>query len=178
MVQNRIFNGVPSTNSLNSTDSFSRGVGFYIVAPDSTFELEIDLWLQIRLTPSNQRLVPLLTGYKITTEEFVIIPAELKNISEETYLAFTTDIQENLEVWVIEDDTITLQEISGKLDIIDDKLSAVVRSQLGQNQALQLISGTLGLGLSVPTSGASLTLPSSVGTVLAQSTQELLLVVD
>jgi hypothetical protein len=65
----------------NYSDTFSEGIGFYLIAPTLISEVEIDIFLQIQFSPTTIRLVRLEPLNVSNTERFTLIPAELREIN-------------------------------------------------------------------------------------------------
>lgn len=175
MSQNRIFFGNVATGQIYSSVAFENASGIYLQLPDDIFEIEINLYFQIQVSPTTNRIIKIDREYTLSTEEFLIIPEEVRNLGELKYIAFTTDVVSNLEIWAVYDDIPSNKDIEKQLDIINERLRAIVRSQLAQNQVLKAMSETIGIGLAAPTGDESLTLPLITHSALAQIETELLL---
>jgi hypothetical protein len=113
-----IYSGVPSTNTITNTQKFTNGKAIYLLAPDITDEVEIDFYLQLEISNSDNRLVTLNEEFRADTVRIFTIPEQYQDTNLELYGAFTNTLNIALEIYVI------LADVS--LQIIADDLQEVI----------------------------------------------------
>jgi hypothetical protein len=99
---------------------FTKATGFFIDAPLTNFELEIDIFLQVYLpmpTGEKTRVVPLSVALPHDTETLITIPTEYVDSGLEMALLFLASSTTYLEAYVI-GESCTLSRIDTKLNQI------------------------------------------------------------
>lgn len=76
-----IFSNTLDPTVENYSDTFLGAIGFYLIAPSLTSEVEIDIFLQVNFSPTIIRLVKLEPLNISNTERLTLIPAELRELS-------------------------------------------------------------------------------------------------
>jgi len=129
----RVFNRSMTPASINRSDRFLGADFLYIIAPDSTAEIEMDVFLQIFLPFGEQRKIQLespsilATVNQVNTETVARIPIEFKGY--EMYLALTPTSSDFLEVWV-SGSTSPCEELGDQLDRIESKTNLCIASNV------------------------------------------------
>lgn len=169
----RIYNGNLDSQAINRTNSLQGAIGFFVIFPDSTDELEIDFYLQVEVTNSENRLLKLNETYTVNTLSLYTIPMELQGTGLNIYGAIISTFSISIEVWAIYSNS-TLEDIKDKLEEIDLKLQtdlafevAQTLNEIQQNIALTAIAtgllpitgGVSGGAIPALTAGSTLLLP-------------------
>lgn len=108
----------PTNSSLSAR--FTKATGFFIDAPLTNFELEIDIFLQVYLPmPTGEKIrnLPLFIANPYDTETLITIPHEYVDSGLEMALLFLSSSTTYLEAYVI-DESCTLSGINTKLNQI------------------------------------------------------------
>lgn len=100
-VTTRIFSGTTSTGLPTLTDPIGNASVFWLVAPDTADEIEIDMFLQLELGEDNFRLLRLDT-VRPNTEGAYRIPREYLYLGKDLRLALFAGAAIALEVWIVE----------------------------------------------------------------------------
>jgi hypothetical protein len=121
----------------NLSTRFTNAVGFYIDIVSTSFELEIDCYLQVYLPTSNgekARVLPLgkieeqsLFVNQIDTENLAVIPEEFLDTGLEMALLFvpSQSISTYLEVFIVQKD-LTLENLSKQIEELKNLLSTPI----------------------------------------------------
>jgi hypothetical protein len=164
MTIKRVFNGAISPNSYGISDLIEDALSIYIVNPDSTNEVNLDLFLQLEINIFENRQIRLSDGItEINTETLINIPNEYSYCELNKRIAIYSSFTVNIEVYCIYQefsiDTSLLNTIKGKIDNLTTSqninnlaTAGIVVNQISQNVAL----GVLGASLAPYTLGASL----------------------
>lgn len=129
----RVFNRSMVPASINRSDRFLGADFLYIIAPDSTAEIETDAFLQIFLPFGEQRKIQLespsilATVNQVNTETVTRIPSEFKGYEME--VALIPSNKDFLEVWV-SGSTSPCDELSDQLDRIESKTNLCIASNV------------------------------------------------
>lgn len=133
MVVQQVFSSNLNASIANLSSRFVDAIAFYIHTPLSTFELEIDCYLQIYLPSNNQPIIRVISLGKIEeqnfslnsidTESIVFIPEEYQDTGIEMALLFVpSDFTTTyLEAFVIKKNA-NLQTIAERLLAIENFL--------------------------------------------------------
>jgi hypothetical protein len=153
-----IYSGVPSTNTITNTQKFINGKAIYLVAPDITDEVEIDFYLQLEISNSDNRLITLNEEFRADTLRVFTIPEQYQDTNLELYGAFTNTLNIALEIYVILAD-VTLESISDDLQEVINGISGIAEDRETEETIkliLQVIT-TIATGNPLPA------LPSGLG---------------
>ena len=149
MTIKRVFNNTLSTENINRTDSLKGAIGFFIVFPDSADELEIDFYLQVEVTNTENRLLKVDETYTANTLSLYTIPMELQGSGLNLYGSIIGTFSLFVEVWGIFSYS-TLEEIKDQGDRIENILIqnrilqlAEIGNEIAQNTALTILAGSL-----------------------------------
>ncbi len=121
-----IFNSVTNPNVENRSIAFTSGIGFYLVST-STVEYEIDIFLQVQLTPTVTRMVRLEPLNISNTERLTVIPQQLRNLGLPMYLAIFPSEAFNLEILLLQDECDFCEELKTVSQKVDE---LIVSNQL------------------------------------------------
>lgn len=117
----RIYNGTPDSNIINNTASIGDATALFMLAPDSTAEWEIDFYLQLEISPFQNRLIRLNDSFVMDTVVVYPIPMELQRTGLNIYGAFTGEVGTNIEIYAIEKETADFTcDLTEVLDAIND----------------------------------------------------------
>ena len=149
MTIKRVFNGNLNPEDTNKTESLKGAIGFFIVFPDSTDELELDFYLQVEVTNTENRLLKVDETYTANTLSLYTIPIELQGTELNIYGAILSTFPLFVEVWGIFSYS-TLEEIKDQGDRIENILIqnriieyAQIANAIAQNTAISIIAGSL-----------------------------------
>lgn len=92
----QIFAGVTTRSAATISEIFRDATFLYLVAPEGGYEIEIDAFLQIYLTPTEQRLIRLENNNVLNTEATALIPLEYRNSGYDMRLALYASSEERL----------------------------------------------------------------------------------
>ena len=140
----RIYNGTPSATSINNSAYCNGATALYMLA-DGIGELEIDCYLQLELTPTTNRLIRLNDSFTLDTVLVFPIPYELQAVDYNIYVAFTTTINQYIEIWAIYS-RVTLTDIS-------EQIAELQTSGGIPQETLDFITDSLTTLLSLPVGG-------------------------
>lgn len=173
MTITRIFNGT-STNGIGITSNFSNASALYMIAPDTTDEIEVDFYLQFAISLVDNRLLKLNESYTLDTLSVYVIPDELRQLDKEFYGVFTTSSSIALEIWVIESENSLQCDLEEVLQAIRDFRTQFTIEQVRQiatDAAFAIAEGQqnialgfLATSLAPITGGVSLTALAPLGT--------------
>ncbi len=151
-----IFNSLTLPNIENKSIVFERGIGFYLIVPTATVEYEIDIFLQVQLTPTVTRMVRLEPLNISNTERLTLIPQQLRDLGLPMYLAIFPSEAFNLEILLLKhecDFCEELEAVSQKIDELTAQLEELTNNNGNLETILQLILNALGIPVPVtPTS--------------------------
>jgi hypothetical protein len=116
-----IFNQITVPGVENQSATFTNGLAFYLIAPFTAVEYEIDIFLQIRLSPTITRMVRLEPMNISNTERLTLIPNQLRDLGLPMYLAIFPSEVFSLEVILLQDEC-SLSSICADLQLIKTKL--------------------------------------------------------
>ena len=119
-----IFNSVTNPNVENKSIVFTSGIGFYLIAPTATDEYEIDIFLQVQLTPTMTRMVRLEPLNVSNTERLTVIPQQLRDLGLPMYLAIFPSEAFNLEILLLQPECLS-DKVCEDLQTIKDELVTV-----------------------------------------------------
>lgn len=146
-----IFNGTTTPNSENNSANFTAGIGFYLIAPTSTDEIEIDIYLQVELTVNVTRMVRLEPLNISNTERLTVIPPQLRDLGLPMYLAIFPSEAINLEILLLQPvctEAIIcnqLTQINQKVDALTTAIQEINTDNNSQNIMLDLILSALNI---------------------------------
>ena len=167
-----IFNSVTLPNVENKSLTFTNGIGFYLIAPTASVEYEIDIFLQVQLTPTVTRMVRLEPLNISNTERLTVIPQQLRDLGLPMYLAIFPSEAFNLEVLLLQPECILcdeLEAVSQKVDDLADLVEELATDNSNLETILQLILAALGITPPVVPPVTPPTLPPIVGSVSEQT---------
>jgi hypothetical protein len=145
----------PITGNLSTR--FSKAIGFFIDAPLTEYELEIDVFIQIYIPTSTgeiTRNLPLSTANPLDTETMITIPSEYVDSGLEMALLFLASSNTYLEAYVI--------GAACTLCSLDSKLNQI--TQLITDMSLFLQDSTFN-SLATSTTTASVAVVSNTATI-------------
>lgn len=96
--QTIIFNGALTAATENLSAQFESAIGFYLIAPGSTVEYQIDIYLQVELSNTITRMVRLEPSNISTTERITLLPPQLSELGLPMRLTIVPSEAFNLEV--------------------------------------------------------------------------------
>lgn len=149
----RIYNGTPDGNIINNTASIGDATALFMVTPDSINEWEVDFYLQLEITPFQNRLIKLNDSYVMDTTVVYPIPYELQGTGLTIYGAFTGQIGTTIEIYAIHKQQSEYScDLTEVLDAISDFRAQFTLEQLRSIAtdiafALSLQSTNFGLGI-------------------------------
>lgn len=151
----RIFNGTIDPATVNRTDAFGNATALYMVAPDSTLELELDFYLQLEIDGVTNRLIRLNDNYTLDTITVYPIPIELQGLGIPIYGVIIGGQSVAVEVYMIQRGSggegsigCDLTEVTDKLNTIDSKINIVEETILSQIKRESLADNTIEFALS------------------------------
>lgn len=159
MALTQIFNSVITTTQPNLSSRFRDAIAFFIIVPDLSVEVEIDVFLQIYLPFNQVRNIPLgkineqAVLLNLTdTESLSVIPEELMDTDLEMSLLFLPSQAFTLEAWIITKQVTLLQLQQGLNEIKQDLDQVVQNTQPGifdGNDALDIVDTIADIALTV-----------------------------
>ncbi|BAQ67067.1 hypothetical protein [Geminocystis sp. NIES-3709] len=155
----RIFNGTPTASVINNTAYCNGATALYMLCPDTVGEVEIDFYLQLELSPTTNRLVRLTESFTMDTVVIYSIPQELQLIDYNIYGAFTTSVNNYIEIWAIYS-RVTLENVMDKLEELEVDNAEPIPQDILDYIVQVLASLSLGLPPPLP----PIALPSGGGT--------------
>lgn len=120
-----IFNQTTVSDAENRSIEFTSGLGFYLIAPTIADEIEIDIFLQVQLSPSIVRQVRLEPMNLSNTERLTLIPSQLANLGLPMYLAIFPSEAIDLEIILLQPIS-PLEEITELLDKLNQLLEIIL----------------------------------------------------
>ena len=103
-LQTPIFNNSLSPGTENLTDLFDSGFGFYLIAPASAVEYQIDIFLQVRVSNTLWRSVRLDPLNVSTTQRITLLPQQIIELGLPMRLAILPSQAFLLEVILLQSD--------------------------------------------------------------------------
>jgi len=97
-----IYNSTVNPTTSNLSDQFTRGIGFYLTALNLTDEVEIDIFLQLYLTPTKIRAISLEPLNVSTTERLTLLPPQLRDIDIPMRLLILPSESFNLNITLLQ----------------------------------------------------------------------------
>ena len=92
----------------NITSSFNtKGLGFYLIAPASEFDYQIDIFLQVELSSTVTRMVRLDPMNVSNTQRITLIPPQIVNLGLPMRLSILPSDGFFLEVILLQPDSTT-----------------------------------------------------------------------
>lgn len=123
-----IFNGTAQSSQINLSNGFNKANYIYLVFENAAIDLEIDISLQIYLTPTIQRAIRLENDNILNTVSITLIPSELVQSPFNMQLAIIVNQNVNISVFAVR------TECCGEKDL--DR----IKSQLNRIEAYNLVS--------------------------------------
>lgn len=158
MALTQVFNGSTIPTQPNLSSRFKDAIAFFIVAPDLSVEVEIDVFLQIYLPFNQVRNIPLgkITEQAVLlnltdTESVSVIPEQFQDTDFEMSLLFLPSQAFTLEAWVITKQ-VTLSALQQQLVEIAQNLELVSQNSepsFLDNNAIDVIDTIADIGLAV-----------------------------
>lgn len=139
-----VFNQVTNANSEDVSTTFTSGVGFYLISPTITDEIEIDIFLQVRVTATVTRMVRLEPLNLSTTERITVIPQQLRSLGLPMYLSIFSSEAVLLEVLLLQP-THSLATIGTELTIVNQKLDSLTAKVDSIDASVDLVLADLGI---------------------------------
>jgi len=166
MSKERIFSGIVQQASYSITDNIDDALAFYIIAPDDTVDVQIDVYLQLEINLLENRQIRLYEGItENDTRTALTIPKEYQYINIPKKFALYSDFRVSIEVWCIYQnksvDTDRMVAIQEKLNQL--QLQQTAETALTAGIAVNAIQQNVGLGL-LAASLAPITLGTSLTT--------------
>ena len=164
MSTQRVFNENLQPNQYFLSDLIEDATAFYIIAPDESVEVQIDIFLQLEISVFENRQIRLFEGLtENDTRTVLIIPEELTYTNTNKRFALYSDFSVRVEIWCIYKD---FSIDSNQLDSIENKLNALqttnsINNALNAGIALNAIQQNISLGL-LAASLSPITLGSSL----------------
>ena len=124
MSQKLVFNGRATKNKFNLTDSLADVTAIYINAPDISDELDIDFYLQLAVSPSNNQIIPLTFSNLLNTLLVYEIPEEYRDTGFNIYGVVIVSFNVTLEIWGITKD-ISVKSVDEKIDILTQQIEEI-----------------------------------------------------
>ncbi|MEM6613291.1 MAG: hypothetical protein AAF652_13745 [Cyanobacteria bacterium P01_C01_bin.72] len=122
--QTTIFNQSLNPGSENLSTVFTSGLGFYLIAPASDFEYQIDIYLQVQLSNTLWRQVRLDPFNVSTTQRITLFPQQILELGLPMRLALAPSQSFLLEVILLQNDC-QLCTINSKLNEIQEQLNRI-----------------------------------------------------
>jgi hypothetical protein len=122
-----IYNSTLNPTIANLSDEFTRGIGFYLTALNLTDEVEIDIFLQLYLTPTKIRAINLESLNVSTTERLTLLPPQLRDIDIPMRLLILPSETFNLNITLLQ--TVPQQIASPIEDFIVLSFGAIAANQ-------------------------------------------------
>jgi hypothetical protein len=170
----RIYSQNTPSNAISITESFRYADFLYMVAPDEPdgIEIEIDATVIVEIDSFTKRSIA-LESFELTTTELLCLPVECQRSELLTTVCLSSSASVFLEIYAVSTTDDDLQEIKTKLNLILLQNIGVIANQIGQNAAIGLLAGGIGVALSPITAGASLALGPAVAAPLSVPTATL-----
>lgn len=157
MTVTRVYNGTPNNETITFTEPITDAVAIYAIAPDITDEIEIDFYLQLEISPSSNRLIRLNDNFTLDTIVVYPIPLAFQDLQELTvYGAFTSSLNVNIEIWVVDKETAIedlLQEIYDQLLELRQDFAIEQARNIATDVAFALAQQQVSLGLGILSTG-------------------------
>ncbi len=157
MTVTRVYNGTPSSNVITFTESITKAVALYVIAPDITDEIEIDFYLQLEISPSSNKLIKLNDNFILDTIVVYPIPLAFQDLQDLTiYGAFTSSLNVNIEIWVVDKETTIedlLQEILEQLLELKQDVAFEQARNIATDIAFALSQQQVSIGLGILATG-------------------------
>lgn len=96
-----IFNGTALANQITLSNGFNRANYIYLVYENPAIEVEVDISLQIFLTPTVQRAIRLENDNILNSVSITLIPSELVQSPYNMQLAIITNQNININVFAV-----------------------------------------------------------------------------
>lgn len=123
-----IFNGIAQSDEITLTDGFNRASYIYLTFANPAIDVEIDISLQIYLTPTIQRAIRLENDNILNTVSITLIPNELVQSPFNMQLAIITNQNVDIAVYAVR------TECCGEVEL--DR----IKSQLNRIEAYNIVS--------------------------------------
>ncbi|WP_324281577.1 hypothetical protein VKI22_10505 [Cyanobacterium aponinum UTEX 3221] len=173
MAVKRVYNGTPNGASITNTESIKGAIALYMIAPDISDEIEIDFYLQLEISATDNRLVRLNENFTLDTVVIYPIPLEFQFTDLNIYGAFTSSLGQNVEIWAIVPEN-SLADLPDQIEETLKLQRADLAIEVAQavNAIQQSITlGAIGASLAPLTLGGSaLTLPALAGATAGLTT--------
>lgn len=167
-LQTTIFRDDLASNAENFTDWFEQGLGFYLIAPASEFDYQIDIFLQVELSSTVTRMVRLEPMNVSNTQRITLIPPQIINLGLPMRLSILPSDGFFLEVILLQPDY-NLDDSDDLLQfLIDNLLPLLIDALLPEinNLLISVISNLLLPAISELLTGNS---PSALPATTANS---------
>lgn len=159
MALTQVFNSTTNPTQPNLSSRFTDAIAFFIIAPDLTVEVEIDVFLQIYLPFNQVRNIPLGKISEQTvllnltdTETLSVIPEELIDTDLEMSLLFLPSQAFALEAWIVTKQ-VTLLALQQQLVDIESDLNQIIQNTqpgiFDGNDALDIVDTIADIALTV-----------------------------
>ena len=149
-----IFNDSVSSAGINLSAEFTSGMGFYLIAPGSSYEYEINIFLQLSISNTEKRLIRLEPHNISNTERLTLLPTQIVDLGLPMQLLIVPSTDFAMQIILVQSDCSLCQiqsDISTLKNQINSNFAAV-------NQTLAAMQTTLGQILAIVTTDVVVTI--------------------
>ena len=149
-----------SNNLASATESlsaqFTNAIGFYLITPASSFEYQIDIFLQVQVSNSTTRMVRLEPSNVSTTERITLLPQSIVELGLPMRLSILPSEGFFLEVILLQSDCslcsldAKVDDLANRLDALETKIDDLVNSNSNTAENLTTILNLILNAVGVP----------------------------
>lgn len=130
--------------SENLSAQFTDAIGFYLIAPASSFEYQIDIFLQVELSNTITRMVRLEPSNVSNTERITLLPQQIVDLGLPMRLSILPSEGFFLEVILLQSDC-SLCSLNSKVDALSTKIDDLIDANSNLTAIVNLIFDALGI---------------------------------